>query len=252
MRTGPAAAPARFLTSVPLSKNKRSGSASPVAFFGDFFSLVKKIKPRFLIVYGPTEEPLDSVRYISNSSTGTMGRSLVAAVKKRGCGVKIVECPKDARTARDLQKILIRFLSGCDVLIMAAAVCDARPKYFSRHKIKKENLHAIPLVKNPDILGSLKKKKKKHQVFIGFGLESSRILKNGFKKVVSKGLDLIVLQKVTNNSTPFGEKPVSGLFLDHEKKSRKFHSISKNKLSKILVHEAEKIYRAKLGSQSQK
>jgi len=158
-----------------------------------------------------------------------------------------VECPTHARTALELQKALARLVPRNDVLIMAAAVCDVRPFHFSGSKIKKENLRVIPLVKNPDILASLKKKKKRHQVFIGFGLESSHIFENGFEKVVSKGLDLIVLQKVTKNSNPFGEKPIHAYLLDREKKRRRFGVISKNKLSKILVREAERLYRAKLG-----
>ena len=130
---------------------------------------------------------------------------------------------------------------------MAAAVCDVRPFHFSGSKIKKENLRAIPLVKNPDILASLKKKKKRRQVFIGFGLESFQVFEHGFEKVVSKGLDLIVLQKVTKNLNPFGEKAVNAYLLDREKKRRRFGPISKNRLSKILVGEAERLYRAKLG-----
>lgn len=202
---------------------------------------------RFLIASGPTEEPLDPVRFISNRSTGTMGRYLVKTARAKGHRVTWVECPGHVGTALELQKALTRLVPGNDVLIMAAAVCDVRPFHFSAGKIKKENLRTIPLVKNPDILASLKKKKKRHQVFIGFGLESSRIFENGFEKVVSKGLDLIVLQKVTKNSNPFGGKPISVFLLDRKKRCKRFGPISKNRLSKILVSEAERLYHAKLG-----
>ena len=176
-----------------------------------------------------------------------MGRYLVKAARIKGHRVTWVECPAHARTAIELQKKMVSLLPKNDVVIMAAAVCDVRPKHFSGNKIKKETLRSIPLVKNPDILASLKKRKKRQQVFIGFGLESSRIFENGFAKVVSKGLDLIVLQKVTKNSNPFGEKPVHAYLLDRGKKYKRFGPISKNRLSKILVGEAERLYRAKLG-----
>lgn len=216
-----------------------------------------KVRPskkrlRFLIASGPTQEPLDPVRFISNNSTGVMGKHLYQAARARGHAVTWVECPKKARTALELQKKLSSLIGKNDVLVMAAAVCDVRPKAFSGTKIKKERLRAIPLVKNPDILASLKKKKKKDQVFIGFGLESSGLFKNGFNKVISKGLDLITLQKVTKNSDPFGEKTVSAFLLDRGKNLKKFAVVSKRTLSKILVREAEKMYRQKLAFQSQK
>ncbi len=181
-----------------------------------------------------------------------MGKHLFQAAKSRGHAVTWVRCPEKARTAIELQTKMAVLLPKNDVVIMAAAVCDVRPRRFSGSKIKKEDLRAIPLVKNPDVLASLKKKKKRHQVFIGFGLESSRIFENGFEKVLSKGLDLIVLQKVTKSSNPFGEKPIHAYLLDRGKKCKRFGPISKNRLSKILVSEAEKLYRAKLGFQSQK
>lgn len=199
----------------------------------------------FLIASGPTQEPLDPVRFISNQSTSVMGKHLFQAARSKGHVVTWVRCPEKARTAIELQKKMASLLPKNDVVIMAAAVCDVRPKHFSGNKIKKENLRSIPLVKNPDILASLKKKKKRHQVFIGFGLESSRIFENGFAKVVSKGLDLIVLQKVTKNSNPFGEKPVNVCLLDRGKKYKRFGPISKNRLSKILVRETEKLFKKK-------
>ena len=207
---------------------------------------------RFLIASGPTEEPIDPVRFISNNSTGIMGQRLFQAAKLKGHAVTWIRCPEKARTAIELQTKMAALLPKNDVVIMAAAVCDVRPKHFSGNKIKKGNLRAISLVKNPDILVSLKKKKKEGQVFIGFGIESARIFENGFKKVILKGLDLIVLQKFTKNSNPFGEKPIQAYLLDRGKKRRHFWAISKNRLSKILVSEAEKLYRAKLGFQSQK
>ena len=89
---------------------------------------------RFLIVYGPTQEPIDPVRFISNYSTGTMGRHLVEAAEKRGHKVTAVECPTDAQTANELLAKLKKVLPKNDCLIMAAAVCDMRPKSVSKIK----------------------------------------------------------------------------------------------------------------------
>ena len=92
-------------------------------------------KIRFLIASGPTREPLDPVRYLSNYSTGTMGKYLAESAKKAGHKVTWVECPNKIETADELEIELKKLLPKNDVLIMAAAVCDVKPKKFSLLKI---------------------------------------------------------------------------------------------------------------------
>jgi len=200
---------------------------------------------RFLIASGPTQEPLDPVRFLSNYSTGTMGKYLARAARRRKHRVTWVECPRDAQTALDLQRKLARLLPKNDVFIMAAAVCDARPTQVSATKIKKDALSTIRLVKKPDILAGLAKKKRKNQLFIGFGLESEKMLANGLKKLKQKGLELIVLQKVTKNQTPFGERAIEAFILRKNGDVKRFRTISKPKLADFLVREAEIGARAK-------
>ncbi len=200
---------------------------------------------RFLIASGPTQEPLDPVRFLSNNSTGTMGKYLAQAARRRKHRVTWVECPRDAQTALSLQKKLGELLPKNDVLIMVAAVCDARPARVSAVKIKKGALSTIRLVKNPDILAGLAKKKRKDQLFIGFGLESEKMLANGLKKLRQKGLELIVLQKVTKNQTPFGERSIEAYILRKNGDVKRFRTISKPKLADFLVREAEVGARAK-------
>lgn len=206
---------------------------------------LKKLK--FLIVYGPTQEPIDPVRFISNCSTGTMGKYLVACAKKHGHKVQSVECPRQARTALELQKLLQKMVRRCDVLIMAAAVCDVRPQIFSRIKCKKEALSSISLIKNPDILRSLGKNKKPKQCFVGFGIESSNIIERGREKLKSKYLDLIVMQKVTFDHLPFGECAVEAFFLGQEASlSKRFNSVSKEKLASSLISWIEQYFRSRV------
>ena len=193
---------------------------------------------RILIASGPTQEPIDPVRYLSNYSTGTMGRRLYEAASRKH-KVTWVQCPQDAQTARELLARLKRLLPTHEVLIMAAAVCDVRPVKINSTKIKKEALKAIRLVKNPDILAELSKIKKKSQVFIGFGLESSQLLKNGFRKLQQKNLELILLQRVTKNSTPFGEKSIEAVALDRKKSVRQFHKTPKATIARFLIQKSE-------------
>lgn len=200
---------------------------------------------RFLIVSGPTREPLDPVRYLSNYSTGAMGRHLAEAAKKRRHRVEHIECPASAETARDLLALLKRRLPKNDVLIMAAAVCDARPAVFSARKIKKNKLSSLRLVKNPDILAELSRRKRPRQVFIGFALESQDTLQNGHQKLVSKGLELIVIQRVTKNKTPFGDKPIDAILMDRCGCTSPFRRITKPKLARVLVGAAESLVAAR-------
>ncbi|MBI4352487.1 MAG: phosphopantothenoylcysteine decarboxylase [Candidatus Omnitrophica bacterium] len=195
-------------------------------------------RERFLIVSGPTREPIDPVRFLSNYSTGTMGKYLAQAAKRRGYKVTWIQCPKDAPTALLLRKQLRSLLPRHDVLIMAAAVCDVRPVSFSSSKIKKENLLVLRLVKNPDILADLAKRKRKDQIFIGFGLESSRLIEEGRRKLKEKGLELIVLQNVTRRANPFGDKAIRAVLLDRHGVVENFPSISKRSLAGWLIRRA--------------
>ncbi len=198
---------------------------------------------RFLIASGPTREPLDPVRYLSNYSTGAMGRCLEKAARVRGHKVDHVRCPEDAETARELLAGLKKKLPKNDVLIMAAAVCDSRPGKVSKNKIKKGKLGSIPLVQNPDILVELSKCRRKEQVFIGFALESCNVLKNGHKKLIDKGLQAILIQEITMKKTPFGDKSIDAFLLDRRGCLTTLKNVSKKKIAGILVRKAEYIFK---------
>ncbi len=199
-------------------------------------------KLRFLIASGPTREPLDPVRYLSNYSTGTMGSCLAKAVRRRGHRLSWVRCPEDAQTARDLLKCLRRQLARHDVLVMAAAVCDSRPASFSATKIGKKHLRQIHLVENPDILATLAAIKKKRQVFAGFGIESRDLVAKGARKLRSKNLDLIVLQKVTKKVAPFGDKKIRTIFYDRKGKVVKYGLLDKQKIALKIVDSVERFH----------
>ena len=202
-------------------------------------------KFRFLISSGPTQEPLDPVRFISNYSTGVMGKCLNDAAKKRGHRVTWVQSPKDAQTALQLQKKLTGLLPKHDALIMASAVADARPVVFSHGKIKKARLKNIRLVKNPDILAILSKKKKKTQVFVGFALETKNPFQNALKKLKNKRLEAIVLQKVTEKTKPFGNRSIGAVVVEDKTHFTDFKSISKTKLADFLVRRTEEFLLSK-------
>lgn len=167
-----------------------------------------------LVTAGPTREPLDPVRFLSNRSSGKMGYALAQAAIQRGHNAVLVsgptslDAPANARlirveTAEQMLEAVQASVEWCDVLIMAAAVCDWRPANPSDSKLKKHSMPAIlPLESTPDILKSLKEKKE-HRVYIGFAAETENVINEARRKLVEKGLDLIVANDVSRPGAGF-------------------------------------------------
>jgi phosphopantothenoylcysteine decarboxylase/phosphopantothenate--cysteine ligase len=106
-------------------------------------------------------------------------------------------------------------------------------------------LNSIRLIRNPDILASLARRKKRNQIFIGFGLESSDLVRRGLEILKAKSLNLLVLQQVTDAFDPFGDNPVEALVLDAEKTMQRFGPVTKKQLAAWLVKEAERLHALK-------
>lgn len=173
---------------------------------------------RIVVTGGPTVEPIDAVRYITNRSSGKMGVSLVQELSERGASVTFVHGPIHNRasvdglhgvrriaveSALEMQKVLISELfDGAvtpDLLIMAAAVSDVRPSSYNPQKTKKAQLpDAIPLSLNPDILAELSREKRergKNCTLVGFAVESGSVeelMLEMHRKIEAKGIDCIV------------------------------------------------------------
>lgn len=205
-------------------------------------------KLRFLLASGPTREPLDPVRYLSNYSTGVMGRCLADAIRRRGHQLTWVRSPEDAETANDLLARLRRELPRHDVLVMATAVCDVRPAKASALKIKKGGLKVIRLVENPDVLRELSGQKKLAQTFVGFALESTKVRANAIGKLKKKGLELILAQRVTFKKSPFGDTRLEATAYTAQGGELHFRQATKAQIAGKLIHAAEAIAALKLGN----
>ena len=166
---------------------------------------------RVLITAGPTREPIDPVRYISNPSTGKMGFALAAAAQERGADVVLVSGPVElanpegvevhrVQTALEMMQASAAFFPQCDIAIFTAAVSDMRPVHVSDRKLKKgrddAQLVNIELTQNPDILKTLAHQKG-DQVVIGFAAETDDVIANATKKLNEKGADMIVANDVS-------------------------------------------------------
>jgi len=160
---------------------------------------------RVLVGAGRTEEPLDPVRVLTNRSSGRMGFALAEAARDRGAEVTLVAGPASVEpplgvalatvtTAAEMAGAMKRAAEHADVVLMAAAVADYRPRRAAREKLKRGPAPlTLTLEPNPDILAGLAAARRPGQVFVGFALETSRGLERARAKLTAKGLDLIAL-----------------------------------------------------------
>ncbi|MFH1094554.1 MAG: phosphopantothenoylcysteine decarboxylase [Candidatus Omnitrophota bacterium] len=211
----------------------------------------KQPKYNILITAGPTREFIDPVRFISNPSTGTIGYVLAQSARKRGNNVVLLSGPTHLQSPRgvktvyfssalELKKCADKFFNWADCIICTAAVADFRPAKISHRKIKKDKgLAAIKLVRNPDILKELGRRKQ-NKVLFGFALETENLIENALKKLKSKNLDLIVANMYSKKSVPFGNNKVT-VFLIDRKNVEKHFKISKNRLAGIILDRAEEL-----------
>ncbi|MFZ4693863.1 MAG: bifunctional phosphopantothenoylcysteine decarboxylase/phosphopantothenate--cysteine ligase CoaBC [Verrucomicrobiia bacterium] len=170
---------------------------------------------RCLITAGPTREPVDPVRFLSNRSSGRMGYALAAAALRAGAQVTLVSGPVKisppirahlvrVETAEEMRRATLRTARQADLVIMAAAVADYRPATAVKRKIKKRTERLIlHLVKTPDILAELGRRKPRRQVLVGFAAETHELLANARTKLERKNLDFIVANPVGRPDSGF-------------------------------------------------
>jgi len=171
---------------------------------------------KVLISAGPTVEQLDPVRFISNHSSGKMGYSLAETALSLGGDVTLVSGPTNqiisskkihlinVKTGNEMYSNVLDNYEDADIVIMAAAVSDYKPKEFSQKKIKKDNKEInIKFEKTTDILNELGKHKK-NQFLVGFALENDNEIINAKSKLKNKNLDLIVLNSLNDKGAGFG------------------------------------------------
>lgn len=220
----------------------------------DYPKTNKRIKPssrKILVTAGPTVEPLDPVRYISNLSTGTFGYEIAGEALRRGFKVCLVSGPVDIHapkkaelisvtTADEMHKEITKRIKKYDCIIMTAAVCDFRPKRTEKQKIKKKDKLTLELVKNKDILSGVSSKK--NLVKVGFALETDSPIKNAKTKLKEKKLDFIVVNTIGRGPSPFGKDPSLGrdyAIIDSNCNVSEFNKVTKKQIAKIILSKVE-------------
>jgi phosphopantothenoylcysteine decarboxylase/phosphopantothenate--cysteine ligase len=173
---------------------------------------------RVIVTAGPTLEPIDPVRVVTNRSSGKMGYAIATAAQRAGAEVLLVAGPTALRepagvevirieTAADLRDAVLAALPGADALIMAAAVADYRPATPSSHKLKKRDQGdepSIPMTKNPDVLEAVVAERDPRMLVVGFKAETGDAVPEASRMLRDKGLDLVVANDVTAKGSEFG------------------------------------------------
>ncbi|RPE09871.1 bifunctional phosphopantothenoylcysteine decarboxylase/phosphopantothenate--cysteine ligase CoaBC [Chitinophaga lutea] len=191
-----------------------------VSYLYSFFSAGNQTKPlagkKALVSAGPTQEPIDPVRFISNHSSGKMGIALAEALAEAGAAVELVLGPTHLSTlhtgvrisrvvtAADMFDRCSELAPSADIIVMAAAVADYRPRNVADKKIKKKDEEmSLELEKTTDIARSLGAQKKNGQVLVGFSLETNNEKEYALKKLQDKNLDMVVLNSLNDAGAGF-------------------------------------------------
>lgn len=203
-----------------------------------------------LVTAGPTQEPIDPVRHISNRSSGKTGFALAAAAQRRGARVILVTGPThlDApvgvtciriQTALEMRQAVLEHFPAMNIVIKTAAVADFRPATSAEEKIKKDvaALH-IPLERNPDILAELGHLKER-QVLIGFAAETQDLLENARQKVRNKHLDFIVANDISQPDLGFASDDNRVHILDATGRIEALPIMTKTALAEHILDRAE-------------
>lgn len=206
---------------------------------------------RFLVSAGPTHEPIDPVRFISNRSSGKMGYAIAEAAQARGAQVILVSGPTalaapkgveliSVATAEDMTKALSARFPWSTVVIMAAAVADFRPKHAASQKIKKgqHTSQRLDLERTTDILVSLSAQRTT-QFMIGFAAETNDLIAHAKDKLAAKGLDLIVANDVTTEGGGFGSDQNAAILIDRQGVMTELPLMPKRALAEAILTRAQ-------------
>ena len=205
-----------------------------------------------LITAGPTREPFDPVRFISNYSSGKMGYALAVMAKRRGAAVTLVSGPTAlpaprgvefvrVQTAVEMRDAVMTHLEETTVVIKSAAVADYRPATCEPVKIKKkEGSLTICLERNPDIISEIAQKKGS-RIVVGFSMESDHLVEHARTKLFEKGMDFIVANDVTEPGAGFmGDTNVIRI-LDREGGVEAFPLMDKMDVAGVILDRVRKI-----------
>ena len=212
---------------------------------------------RVLISTGPTREPIDAVRFLSNYSTGYMGAQLAVEALRRGHRVTAVSGPTveplphgsaviPVESAEEMARALRKRAGSADVVIMAAAVSDFRPARRARGKLRRRRALTLTLAATPDIIARLPRRRR--QLVVGFALETGRVVARAERKLREKRLDLLIAQQAARSTrdprgaAPFGRHRVRAWLVSRGGETISLGRLPKPRLARVLLDKIETLW----------
>ena len=211
------------------------------------------IGKKVLITAGPTQEPIDPVRFISNHSSGKMGFAIAEAFEMAGAEVTIVSGPvsispplgvkiEKVQSAQQMFEATKKYFPESDIVVLSAAVADYTPLYVADKKIKKkEDVFNIEMTKTTDIAATLGKEKKDGQIIVGFALETDNEFENAKGKLERKNFDLVVLNSLQDSGAGFRYDTNKIKIIDRAGNVYDFDLKTKKEVAKDILETIERI-----------
>lgn len=218
---------------------------------------------RILITAGPTHEPIDPVRFLTNRSSGKMGYALAKASHRRGAEVRFIIGPINfqpiphihttpVETSLEMNKAVLHHYKSCSIVIKAAAVADYRPKKIFQDKMKKTyKTFTLGLERNPDILYQLGKNKG-NRILVGFAAETRNIISQAKSKLDKKNLDLIVVNNAHQKKGGFGSDSNEVTLIDYEGKIDALPLMGKEELADKILDKIKQLQAEKASAREAK
>ncbi|MAM02128.1 MAG: bifunctional phosphopantothenoylcysteine decarboxylase/phosphopantothenate--cysteine ligase CoaBC, partial [Myxococcales bacterium] len=208
-----------------------------------------------LVTAGPTQEPIDPVRYIGNHSSGRMGYAIAQAAWRRGANVTLVSGPSAldtpfgvdtvaVETAQDMQVAVAERIGDSDLNIFSAAVADFRPTDSRDVKLKRNESAdriLIDLTENPDVARDTRANRKKGSVNVGFALETEHLVNNALAKLKSKDFDLVVANDANEEGAGFSVRTNRVTFVEQDAQSDRLPLMSKDEVAEEILDRARSL-----------
>lgn len=211
----------------------------------------KLLNKKVVITAGGTKEKIDTVRFISNYSSGKMGVALADEAYKQGADVVLISTVdvkkpyqvEIVQSALEMQQAVKEEFDDADYVIMAAAVADYRAKEISDVKMKKtsDDEISIDLVKNPDILKEISFKKKDNQIVVGFCAESENVLEFAKEKIQKKGCDYLIANDISRSDIGFSSDYNEVYIIDKDLTVEKIEKAPKTQIAKKILEVVSKV-----------
>jgi phosphopantothenoylcysteine decarboxylase/phosphopantothenate--cysteine ligase len=236
------------LTGKDVGPGRFPETSAIISRFDEVTGQVQDLKGvKVLVTAGGTREAIDPVRFIGNRSSGKQGIAVANAAKNRGAQVQLIAANCDVsgltgidvievETTLQMQSALRANFTACNILVMSAAVADARPMQVSDQKIKKSSLESIELQQNPDLLAEIAPEKG-DRILVGFAAETGQHMQEARRKLEAKGLDVIYVNDVSGGAI-FGQDTTMGTILLRNEADIAIKEVSKDALSNVLLDHA--------------